>query len=126
MFRPLFFNPPDSEAQLDTLNAAPPAADRDIYSERVRHIAGTAARLAGLPDPAGHAERPAAATCGRSATTPSTLLLPCSPERHSVTPPPHAKPPRRSPTCPHPSPLTCHPSPTTFARPKHRPSETYK
>ena len=34
MFRPLFFNPPDSEAQLDTLNAAPPAADRDSYSER--------------------------------------------------------------------------------------------
>jgi hypothetical protein len=51
MFRPLFFNPPDSEAQLDTLNAAPPAADRDSYNERVRHIAGTAARLAGLPDP---------------------------------------------------------------------------
>jgi hypothetical protein len=61
MFRPLFFNPPDSEAQLDTLNAAPPAADRDTYSERVRHIAGTAARLAGLPDPAGHAARVAAA-----------------------------------------------------------------
>jgi Domain of unknown function (DUF4331) len=57
MFRPLFFNPPDSEAQLDTLNAAPPAADRDSYNERVRHIAGTAARLAGLPDPAGHAAR---------------------------------------------------------------------
>ena len=57
MFRPLFFNPPDSEAQLNTLNAAHPAADRDSYSERVRHIAGTAARLAGLPDPAGHAAR---------------------------------------------------------------------
>src|SRR5262249_14727654 len=51
MFRPLFFNPPDSEAQLDALNAAPPAADRDTCSERVRHIAGTAARLAGLPNP---------------------------------------------------------------------------
>jgi len=61
MFRPLFFNPPDSEAELDTLNAAPPAADRDTYSERLRHIAGTAARLAGLPDPAGHAARVAAA-----------------------------------------------------------------
>src|SRR5215471_2007784 len=61
MFRPLFFNPPDSEEQLDTLNAAPPAADRDAYSERVRRIAGTAARLAGLPDPDGHAARVAAA-----------------------------------------------------------------
>jgi hypothetical protein len=29
MFRPLFFNPPDSEAQLDTLNAALPAAGRE-------------------------------------------------------------------------------------------------
>jgi hypothetical protein len=61
MFRPLFFNPPDSEQQLDTLNAAPPAADRDAYGERVRRIAGTAARLAGLPDPDGHAARVAAA-----------------------------------------------------------------
>jgi hypothetical protein len=61
MFRPLFFNPPDTEAQLDTLNAAPPAADRDTYSERVRRIAGTAARLAGLPDPDGHAARVVAA-----------------------------------------------------------------
>jgi hypothetical protein len=61
MFRPLFFNPPDGEEQLDALNAASPAADRDTHSERVRDIAGTAARLAGLPDPAGHAERVAAA-----------------------------------------------------------------
>jgi hypothetical protein len=61
MFRPLFFNPPDTEAQLDTLNAAPPTADRDTYSERIRHIAETAARLAGLPDPDGHAARVAAA-----------------------------------------------------------------
>ena len=61
MFRPLFFNPPDSEEQLDTLNAAPPVADRDTYSERVRRIARTAARLAGLPDPDGHAARVAAA-----------------------------------------------------------------
>ena len=61
MFRPLFFNPPDSEAQLDTLNAAPPTADRDTYTERVRRTAGTAARLAGLPDPDGHAARVAAA-----------------------------------------------------------------
>jgi len=34
MFRPLFFNPPDSEAGLNALNAAPPAADRDTYSEQ--------------------------------------------------------------------------------------------
>jgi hypothetical protein len=61
MFRPLFFNPPDTEAELDALNAAPPAADLDTYSERVRRIAGTAARLAGLPDPAGHAARVVAA-----------------------------------------------------------------
>jgi hypothetical protein len=61
MFRPLFFNPPDSEAELDSLNAAPPAADRDTYSERVRHIASNTARLAGLPDPDGHAARVAAA-----------------------------------------------------------------
>jgi len=61
MFRPLFFNPPDTEAELDTLNAAPPAADRDAYGQRVRHVAGTADRLAGLPDPAGHAARVAAA-----------------------------------------------------------------
>lgn len=61
MFRPLFFNPPDSEAQLDTLNAASPAADRDTYTERVRRTAGIAARLAGLPDPDGHAARVAAA-----------------------------------------------------------------
>ena len=61
MFRPLFFNPPDTEQQLDALNAAPPAADRDTYTERVRGIAGTTARLAGLPDPAGHAARVVAA-----------------------------------------------------------------
>jgi hypothetical protein len=61
MFRPLFFNPPETEAQLDALNAAAPAADPATYGERVRRIAGTAARLAGLPDPDGHAERVAAA-----------------------------------------------------------------
>jgi len=61
MFRPLFFNPPDTEEQLDALNAASPAADRDAHSERVRRIAGTAARLAGLPDPDGHAAAVAAA-----------------------------------------------------------------
>jgi hypothetical protein len=61
MFRPLFFNPPDTEAELDALNAASPATDQDTCSERVRHIAGTTARLAGLPDPAGHAERVVAA-----------------------------------------------------------------
>jgi len=61
MFRPLFFNPPDGEEQLDALNAAPPAADPDAYTDRVRRIAGTAARLAGLPDPDGHAAAVAAA-----------------------------------------------------------------
>jgi hypothetical protein len=61
MFRPLFFNPPDSEAQLDTLNAASPSADRDTYADRVRQIASTAARLARLPDPDGHAARVVAA-----------------------------------------------------------------
>ena len=61
MFRPLFFNPPDTEAELDALNAASPAADRDAHGERVRQLAGTVARLAGLPDPAGHAARVAAA-----------------------------------------------------------------
>lgn len=61
MLRPLFFNPPDTEADLDALNAGVPAADRDAHGERVRRIAGTAARLAGLSDPDGHAERVAAA-----------------------------------------------------------------
>jgi Domain of unknown function (DUF4331) len=61
MFRPLFFNPPDTEAELDALNAASPAADRDTHGERLRRIAGTAARLAGLSDPDGHAARVAAA-----------------------------------------------------------------
>src|SRR5262249_61436175 len=61
MSRPLFFNPPDSEEQLDALNAAPPVTDPDAYGERVRGIAGAAARLAGLPDPGGHAAAVAAA-----------------------------------------------------------------
>jgi hypothetical protein len=61
MLRPLFFNPPDTEAELDTLNAGTPAADRDTYGERVRHLAGTVARLAGLSDPDGHAQRVVAA-----------------------------------------------------------------
>ena len=61
MLRPLFFNPPDTEAELDALNAGAPASDRDTHGERVRRLAGTAARLAGLPDPDGHAARVAAA-----------------------------------------------------------------
>ena len=61
MLRPLFFNPPDTEAELDTLNAGAPAADRDTHGRRVRRIAGTAARLAGLFDPDAHAERATAA-----------------------------------------------------------------
>jgi Domain of unknown function (DUF4331) len=61
MLRPLFFYPPDTEADLDALNAGAPAADRDTHGQRVRRIAGTVARLAGLSDPDGHAERVAAA-----------------------------------------------------------------
>ena len=61
MLRPLFFNPPDTEAQLNTLNAGAPAADQETHGERVRRIAGTAARLAELADPDIHAERVAAA-----------------------------------------------------------------
>jgi hypothetical protein len=61
MLRPLFFNPPDTEAELDALNAGAPAADLATHGERVRRIAATAARLAGLADPDGHAARVAAA-----------------------------------------------------------------
>ena len=52
MFRPLFFSAPDSEAEMDALNAGSPDPDRDTYSERVRAIAGTIARVAEafLPD----------------------------------------------------------------------------
>jgi hypothetical protein len=59
MLRPLFFNPPDAE--VETLNAGTPAADLATHGERVRRIATTAARLAGLPDPDGHAARVTAA-----------------------------------------------------------------
>lgn len=61
MLRPLFFNPPATEAELDALNAEAPATDRDAHGERVRRLAATVARLAGLPDPDVHAERVAAA-----------------------------------------------------------------
>ncbi|HEV8164566.1 MAG TPA: DUF4331 family protein [Actinomycetota bacterium] len=61
MLRPLFFYPPDTEAELDALNAGSPATDRDAHGQRVRRIAATAARLAGLPDPDAHAARVAAA-----------------------------------------------------------------
>ena len=65
MLRPLFYNPflndPDTEAELEALNARPPAADRHAHGERVRRIARAVARLAGLPDPEGHAQRVAAA-----------------------------------------------------------------
>jgi Domain of unknown function (DUF4331) len=59
MLRPLFFNPPDSE--VDALNADAPANDRASYGGRVRRLAATVARLAGLPDPGGHAEQVVAA-----------------------------------------------------------------
>jgi hypothetical protein len=61
MLRPLFFNPPDTEEELDALNAGAPAADRDTHGQRLRRIAGTAARLAGLSDPDGHAAQVEAA-----------------------------------------------------------------
>jgi hypothetical protein len=61
MLRPLFFNPPDTEAELDALNAGAPATDLVTHGQRVRHIAATAARLAGLSDPEAHAERVTAA-----------------------------------------------------------------
>ena len=61
MLRPLFYNPPDTEAELDALNAGAPATDRDAHGDRVRRIAATAARLAGLPNPDAHATRVAAA-----------------------------------------------------------------
>jgi hypothetical protein len=54
MLRPLFFNPPDTD--VDTLNADAPANDQASYGGRVRRLAATVARLAGLPDPDDHAE----------------------------------------------------------------------
>jgi hypothetical protein len=59
MLRPLFFNPPDED--VETLNAGAPATDRDNHGQRVRRLATTVARLAGLSDPDGHAARVAAA-----------------------------------------------------------------
>jgi Domain of unknown function (DUF4331) len=59
MLRPLFFNPPDTE--VDALNTGAPAADRNTYGERVRRLAATVARLAGLADPDTHAQRVMAA-----------------------------------------------------------------
>lgn len=49
MLRPLFFSPPDVESE--TLNAGAPATDQQVHGERVARIAGTVARLAGLPNP---------------------------------------------------------------------------
>jgi len=59
MLRPLFFSPPDAESEI--LNAGAPASDSDAHGERIRRIASTAARLAGLPDPDAHAEQVQAA-----------------------------------------------------------------
>jgi hypothetical protein len=59
MLRPLFFNPPDSD--VDALNADTPADDQASYGGRVRRLAATVARLAGLPDPDGHAAQVVAA-----------------------------------------------------------------
>ncbi len=59
MLRPLFFSPADAESE--TLNAGAPASDSDAHGKRVRRIASTAARLAGLPDPGAHAEQVQAA-----------------------------------------------------------------
>jgi hypothetical protein len=36
MLRPLFFNPPDTEAELDALNAGAPATDQDAHGDQVR------------------------------------------------------------------------------------------
>jgi hypothetical protein len=55
MLRPLFFNSPDAESE--TLNAGAPSTDKDAHGKRIRRIASTAARLAGLPDPDAHAEQ---------------------------------------------------------------------
>src|SRR5262249_49186943 len=148
MFRPLFFNPPGSEEQLDALNAAPPAADRDTYTDRVRRIAGSAARLAGLPDPDGHAAAVAAAFLpdvltyrpgqpaglppppgpagGRPPTPPAPPRPPRPPGPPPETPPSPPNPPRRPPPSPPPTPLICPPPPTTPAPRQHRPSETHK
>jgi hypothetical protein len=59
MLRPLFFNPPDTD--VDALNADRPANDRARYGGRVRRLAATVARLAGLPDPDSHADQVVAA-----------------------------------------------------------------
>lgn len=131
-----FPGPRGTSALILTVN---PDAGRSSPTTFRPHIAGTAARLAGLPDPAGHAARvleaflpdmltyrpgqpaafhPATATGGRLATTPSTSLSPFSPGRRSETLPPHAKPPRRSPTCPPLNRLICRPFADYFRSPQ--------
>ncbi len=59
MLRPLFFSPADAESE--TLNAGAPDSDSDAHGKRIRRIASTAARLAGLSDPDAHAEQVEAA-----------------------------------------------------------------
>jgi hypothetical protein len=90
MLRPLFFNPPDTEAQLDALNTGAPATDRDIHGERVGRIAATAARLAGLADPDGHAARVAVEARKRLRAAPCHPGVPVpvrSPAGRASTPP---------------------------------------
>ncbi|WP_139306981.1 DUF4331 family protein [Modestobacter sp. DSM 44400] len=53
MLRPLFFRVPGPITE--ALNAGNPAEDRAEYSATVTATAATIARLAGIPDPVGHA-----------------------------------------------------------------------
>jgi hypothetical protein len=55
MLRPLFFRVPGPTTE--ALNAGNPADDRGEYSAAVTATAATIARLAGIPDPVGHAAR---------------------------------------------------------------------
>jgi hypothetical protein len=69
MFRPLFFNPPDSEAQLDTLNAAPPASPSDVACLISKAVTFHPRGLCGT-------------TCAKSRAAPSYRAEPPDPPRH--------------------------------------------